>query len=577
MEDYRETTTDVLIIGQGAAGLRTAIELTKNEISCLVLSKRNYGDAHTKWAAGGINAALANLDEEDSWEIHAADTLREGQFLCDPLAVELLTKNVQERVKELQSWGCDFNKTDDGKINQRYFGAQSYRRTCFVGDRTGEAILETLIKKAEELKIPSRVNTYITRLIIRDNKVAGAIGFDMESGRELVFRAKAVVLACGGYASIYNRSTSRTDENTADGVGLAYEAGAVLQDMEQVQFHPTGMVTPDHMKGRLVSEAVRGEGGHLLNKDKERFMEEYSPEKMELDARDVVARAIFNEIKKGRGTENGGVWLDISHKEADFIKERLPKLVKRFEEEGIDFTQEPVEVAPTSHYAMGGLRVDFKTGQTSVPRLYAVGESTAGVHGANRLGGNSLAETVVFGQITGAHLAQVIPSLPLIKTEASVIREHFEKTAAALGKFSNSEPKKLIQQIGELLWENAGIIRDPEKLEKGLKKLLEISNREQETVQKKSLSPEEREITGNLNFILKAAEAVFRGGLLRKESRGAHYRKDITEMKDEWRQNIYYHQKEGEMQLFTEPVPAIPEPVKKALEEEHSLDYHHLE
>jgi succinate dehydrogenase / fumarate reductase, flavoprotein subunit len=576
--NYKELKTDVLIIGQGAAGLRTAIELTHAGVSCLVLSKRAHGDAHTKWAAGGINAALANLDAEDSWQIHAADTLREGQFVCDPGAVELITKKSPERVKELQEWGCSFNKTDNGKINQRYFGAQSYRRTCFVGDRTGEAILKTLITRAEEIKVPSRVNTYVTRILIAEGRACGAIGFDMKTGEKLVFKAKAVVLACGGFASIYNRSSSRPDENTADNAGLGYEAGAVLQDMEFIQFHPTGMVKPEEMSGRLVSEAVRGEGGRLFNKNKERFMKNYSPEKMELDARDVVARAIFQEIREGRGTPGGGVWLDISHKDAAFIKERLPKLVKRFKEFDIDFTKEAVEVAPTSHYAMGGLKVDFKTGETTVKGLFAAGESTAGVHGANRLGGNSLAETVVIGQITGAHLSKVVDSFPEPEVGEQLINENFEKTAGMINRYNFQDPGSIMSKIKEILWEHAGIIRDAKSLEEGLEKLLDLKNEGEESVKQEFRGgPEDWEKACNLSFIFIAAEAVLRGALLRKESRGAHYRKDFPEKNDDWVKNIHYRKDGEKMDLFTAPVAAIPGAIQKALDEGHHLDYHHLE
>jgi succinate dehydrogenase / fumarate reductase, flavoprotein subunit len=577
MKNYQEITTDVLIIGQGAAGLRVAIELTTGKVPCLVISKRSHGDAHTKWAAGGINASMANLDKEDTWQIHAADTLREGQYVCNPKAVELLARRAPSRIIELQAWGCPFSLTDEGKINQRYFGAQSFRRTCFIGDRTGEAILKTLVKQADKMNIPTKVNTYISRLLVEDNKVVGAIGFDMETGEQLVFKAKAVVLACGGFASIYNRSSSRHDENTADNVGLGYEAGATLQDMEFVQFHPTGMIKPEHMVGRLVSEAVRGEGGHLLNKDKERFMEKYSPDKMELDARDVVARSIYQEIQEGRGTPDGGVWLDISHKGADYIKERLPKLVDQFKEQEIDFTKEAVEVAPTSHYAMGGLRVNFETGETGVPGLYAVGEATAGVHGANRLGGNSLAETVVFGQLSGSHLLSVIDQLPAPALNEATIQKAFDKVKTMIHTGLALKPAQIITKIGNLLWEHAGIVRDRQGLEAGLEKLKALEPKWQTSIPEREGTPKDWEKACNLYFIMIAAEAVMKGALLRDESRGAHYRKDATESKDEWKKNIYYRYQDGQMHIFTEEVPAIAAEIQQALDKEYSLNYHHLE
>lgn len=579
-QNFEEIYTDVLIIGQGAAGLRTAIELAAGGRTCLMLSKRAYGDAHTKLAAGGINAALANLDQEDTWAIHAADTLREGHFVNNPKAVELLARQVPARVKELQDWGCPFNLSSEGKINQRYFGAQSFRRTCFVGDRTGEAILETLLKKAEEMNIPSRPNTYISSLLKQDNRVVGAIGFDCQDGRYLLFRARAVVLACGGFASIYQRSSSRADENTADNVGLAYEAGASLQDMEFVQFHPTGMIKPEDMRGRLVSEAVRGEGGHLLNKDRERFMEKYSPEKMELDARDVVTRSIYQEIHEGRGTADGGVWLDVSHKEESYIKERLPKLYKRFQEYNIDITREPVEVAPTSHYAMGGIRVAVGTGESTIPGLYAVGEATAGLHGANRLGGNSLAETLVFGQITGAHLLGCLEKMDLPVLQEGLVERKFNEVEDRICRLSPLEPGQQAAFIGKLLWKHAGIVRDREGLEEGLRKLQERDLKKRNAKLSAPTLPDnpfDWVKACNLHFISIAAEAILKVALFREESRGAHYRQDAPDMKDEWKKNIYVQQEGEGMKLMAEDVPPVEEEVQQALDQEYSLDYHHLE
>ncbi|MFN6943636.1 MAG: L-aspartate oxidase, partial [Cytophagaceae bacterium] len=356
---------NVLIVGTGAAGIRTAIELQNNGISCLMLSRRKHGDAHTWMAAGGINASLGSLDPEDRWEIHAADTIREGHFINDAKAVETVCQNAPNAIKELQEWGCPFNLTSDGKINQRFFGAQSFRRTCFVGDKTGKAILDTLINKAKELQLPYQEEVCIIKIVKEKGKVAGAIGIDLKSGEFILFQSPVVVLACGGYSSVFNRSSSRADENLGDAIGLAYDAGAHLMDMEMVQFHPTGMVKPDKFLGKLVTEAVRGEGGRLFNALGERFMEKYSPDQMELDARDVVARAIKKEIMNGRGTKNKAVFLDISHQGAKYIKERLPQLYSRFKELGIDITKEPMEVSPTSHYSMGGIEVDFHSGETA--------------------------------------------------------------------------------------------------------------------------------------------------------------------------------------------------------------------
>ncbi len=383
VDDINLVETDVLIVGAGAAGLRAAIELAREGVDVLVLGKRRHGDAHTVWAAGGINASLGNLDPDDRWEIHAADTIGEGHFVNDPRAVEILAREAPERILELRDWGCPFSLTEEGELNQRYFGAQSFRRTCFAGDTTGEAILGTLVAKAREVGVSYREDVYVTKLLKSGGRVNGAAGFDMRSGHRLLFGARAVVLAAGGYTSIYRRGSSRPDENNGDAMALAYEAGAALKDMEFVQFHPTGMIEPSEMDGRLVTEAVRGEGGRLYNSEGERFMERYSPRHMELDARDVVARANYREIRAGRGTPDGAVLLDISHRDPGYIKDRLPNMYEQFMGQGVDITREPMKVSPTAHYGMGGIEVDPRTGATAVEGLFAVGESTAGVHGAN--------------------------------------------------------------------------------------------------------------------------------------------------------------------------------------------------
>lgn len=576
--DYETLRTEVLIVGAGAAGLRTAIELRRHGIDCLVVGKREHGDAHTVWAAGGINASLGNVDPEDRWDIHGADTLKEGHYICDPRAVELLAKHAPERVRELEAWGANFSKTEDGRINQRYFGAQSYRRTCFVGDRTGEAILGTLVSKAKDVGVAYRQNLFISKLLKRDGRVVGAAGFDMDKGNFVVVNAKATVLAAGGLTALYYRSSSRKDENTGDAAALAYEAGATLKDMEFVQFHPTGMIKPEPMSGRLVTEAVRGEGGRLFNREGERFMERYSPEQMELDARDVVARANYQEIQAGRGTEDGGVFLDISHRDAGFIRERLPKIYGQFKEHGVDITQQPMEVAPTAHYVMGGVKIDFDTGETTVPGLFAVGEAVAGVHGANRLGGNSLAETVVFGQIVGQHLARQVDAMPsLLPDEGEVQAQltHLAELSRANGDVTVDE---LIDELGELLWDHAGIVRTAEGLERGLKKLGTLQSSAASIAVNSDLTSVAFEYACNLRFMLLAAEAILRGALLRDESRGAHHRSDAPMRKAQWEKNILYARDgTGAMKLWTAPVAEVPPEIRKALAEEHALDYHHLE
>ena len=571
-------TTDVLVVGAGAAGLRAAIELAEADVDVLVLGKRAHGDAHTVWAAGGINAALGSLDPEDRWDIHAADTLNEGHHVNDAQAVELLARQAPERVRELERWGADFSKTDDGQINQRYFGAQSFRRTCFKGDVTGRAILGALVAQAKRLGVPYRQNTFVTEILVsEEGRAVGAVGYDMDTGDPLVFHARAVVLAAGGHTSVYVRSSSRPDENTGDAQALAYGAGAVLRDMEFVQFHPTGKLWPEEERGHLVTEAVRGEGGRLFNAEGERFMERYSPKQMELDARDVVARANYAEIQAGRGTPNGGVWLDVTHRDADYVRDRLPRMVEEFAAVGVDITEEPMEVAPTAHYAMGGVEIpDFETCETAVPGLFSAGESVAGVHGANRLGGNSLAETVVFGQIVGAHLAGALPEaagLPLGQVDAAIAR--LDALAAAEGTHT---PEEIIERLRRVMWDHAGIVRDEDGLIEGLAKLEALRRDAADLDVRAERTSERFEQAVNLGFMLTTCEAVLRSALERTESRGAHYRTDYPDTVSGWRKNVrVYRGDDGRMALDTvaasDPTPSV----QQALAEDHELDYHHLE
>jgi succinate dehydrogenase / fumarate reductase, flavoprotein subunit len=576
-DDWESLATPVLVIGAGAAGLRAAIELASQGVECLVLGKRAHGDAHTRWAAGGINASLGTRDPDDRWELHFADTLREAHFVCDPRAVELLCRRAPDRVRELRAWGCPFNETSEGEIDQRYFGAQSFRRTCFVGDRTGEAILAALVERARTLGVPYRANLFVTRILVDGGRATGAVGYDIESGRFVVIGATAVVLAAGGCTSVYPRSSSRSDENTGDAMVLAYDAGAVLRDMEFVQFHPTGMVDPPDMRGRLVTEAVRGEGGRLFNAAGERFMERYSPGRMELDARDVVARAIYQEITEGRGTPAGAVLLDISHREPAFIEERLPKIASQFREHGVDIARRPMEVAPTAHYAMGGVTVDFDSGATGVDGLFAVGEGTGGLHGANRLGGNSLAETLVFGQVTGAVLAEYVSRRRPAVADRHAIEAHHSELSA-LGRADGGEdPERLAGELRTMLWEHAGIVRTADRLRIGVEKLAELQRRAQHV---STGGPTGARFLWalNLRFMLVASEAILRSALRRDESRGAHFRLDAPREEARWQENILCARGEdGSMRLWTEPVPHAPPELQGFIAEERPLDYHLLE
>jgi len=583
--EYETVDVSVLLIGAGAAGARTAIELAECGVEdVLVLGKRSHGDAHTTWARGGINGALGTQDPEDSWAIHAADTLNEGHFLNDPQLVETVTAQMPDRLRELDEWGMEFSRTDDGKIDQRFFGAQSFRRTAFAGDHTGESLLNALVDRAQELSIPYQEDVMITKLLSDGDRVYGAVGFDMDSGDFILFNAGVVVLAAGGYAAIYNRHTSRDDENNGDGPALAYDAGAELMDMEFVQFHPTGMAVDEGdsewepWSGRLVTEAVRGEGGRLYNADGERFMERYSPTQMELDARDVVARAIAQEVAEGRGTDNGGVYLDISHKSESFIRERLPRMYARFDELGVDMAAEPIEVAPTAHYGMGGVSVN-EYGETRVEGLFAIGETMAGVHGANRLGGNSLAETVAFGVVAGKHIAERGGGPGHIPTR--LIKETAEPQFRGLAMLAERDGSHAVADVciglQNLMWEHAGILRDEESIKAGLAKLRAL-RRKTDDLAVGPVTSDSFEFAIDIGFMLTAAEAVLRGARERTESRGAHYRTDYPDVDTEWQRNIYFERADvGGMISHTEPVGTPSKPVQDAINEGYELDYHQLE
>ncbi len=589
---HETVSVPALVIGAGAAGVRAAIELVEQGTDpedVLVIGKRAHGDAHTTWARGGINGALGTRDPEDDWTVHAADTLNEGHFLNDPDKVETVAQEAPDRLRELDEWGMDYSRTDEGEIDQRYFGAQSFRRTAFAGDHTGESLLDTLIDRARSLDVPYRENVMITRLLTegegRGGRVLGAAGYDQDTGEFVLFETDAVVLAAGGYSGLYERHSSRDDENTGDGPALALEAGARLADMEFVQFHPTGMAVDEDDEewapwaGRLVTEAVRGEGGRLFNADGERFMERYSPKQMELDARDVVARAIAQEVDEGRGTDNGGVYLDISHREESFVRERLPRMFERFESLGVNLAEEAVEVAPTSHYGMGGVVVD-ENGETAVDGLYAIGETMVGVHGANRLGGNSLAETVVYGRVAGEAVAERLadgrrsPATTEVRERAQA---HFADMAALTDRDGTYDAETVFDELRALLWEHARLLREEDSLRAGLDRLDRL--REKATdLETGPRTDRTFEFALDLGFGLTVAETVLRGALRREESRGAHYRTDATDRDPEWRHNVVFERDSvGGLAVdditFGDPSP----PVQAALDADHELDYHQLE
>ncbi len=546
-----ERQVPALVIGAGAAGLRAAIELNAQGVDVLVLGKRPRADAHTVLAAGGINAALGTMDPEDTWQIHAADTLREGVFAADPRAVELLCREAPAAIDDLVSYGTQFARDENGKLLQRYFGAHRYRRTAFAGDYTGRAMIDGLVSEVDRRGIPILQNFYVSDLIqVEEGRVAGVVGFSLETGETGVIEAGVVVLATGGHIGTYNVSSSRRGENTGDGMALAYLAGAELADMELVQFHPTGMVTPEDVIGSLVTEAVRGEGGRLFNAEGERFMARYDAERLELSTRDRVAMANYTEIVSGRGTPHHGVWLDISHVDPKIIHERLPRMVEQFGKAGVDITRHPMEVAPTAHYSMGGIRVEADSHWTGVPGLYAAGEVTTGVHGANRLGGNSLVECIVFGRRAGLSAAHDVAT-PAIDRAAVAARV----AALKQGRQGAGQAIDVIHTLRTTMWQRAGMVRDAAGLGAGLD-AIEHFGQHAANLQTPAASegPAELALALDLRSMLITAEATIRGALLRTESRGAHQRSDFPKTRLGSHRSIVMKQRNGRMGGDTRPL-----------------------
>jgi succinate dehydrogenase / fumarate reductase, flavoprotein subunit len=593
---------DVLIIGGGSAGLRAAIEAHDAGANVLIISRSKKGDPHTTLARGGINAALGTMDPEDNWIIHAADTLREGEFLADYKRVEILCRNAPDAINELVNWGAKFHREKDGRLTQRFFGAHTYRRTVFYEDWTGQEIIRVLMEQVNQRKINIIDSVYITKLLKSDEQkaVKGAFGIDIEKKEFVTVECKSLILAAGGYTRVYAVSSSRAFENYGEGIALAYEVGVDLVDMEMVQFHPTGMVWPQKAVGTLATEAIRGEGGILLNSKGERFMKNYDPERMELGPRDVVARAIYNEIISGRGTEHGGVWLDVTHLRKEIIQERLTTMYEQFQElDGIDISREKMEVGPTAHYSMGGVIVDINC-RTRIKGLFAVGEIISQIHGANRLGGNSLLDTVVFGKIAGgeaAKLAMQEVTGNIKKTEtSSQLKSNVDNQKKEFDDdyyeriFVVKEPIKFRNEIQDLMKQNAGIIREHTKLQNGLKRIIELKNNfysNRDNINLKGFriddnSSENIVLTWQIKSSLITCEAIIRSALMRQESRGAHYRSDFPKLDDKrWKINIYCKKKgkkvsaaAGEMALFKHNIKEIKGPLADFLKS-HIKAAHH--
>jgi succinate dehydrogenase / fumarate reductase, flavoprotein subunit len=568
--DEQRIATSVLVIGTGAAGLRAAIELAERGVDVLCLSKRRTDDAHTVLAAGGINAALGTMDPEDSWEQHAADTLRESYWLADPTMVELLCREAPTAIEELVRWGARLAREDDGRLSQRYFGAHRYRRTCFAGDYTGREIQLTLLRRATQLGVATRDDLYVTRLLVNDGRVFGAYGFDVDDGSRALVFADAVVLAAGGHTRIWRRSSSRRDENTGDAMRLAAEAGCGLRDMELVQFHPTGMVFPEESAGTLVTEAVRGEGGILRNAEGERFMERYDPERLELSTRDRVALANYSEIAGGRGTEHGGVLLDVSHLDRDLILDRLPRMYRQFVDLAmLDITSAPMEVAPTAHYSMGGVRVDSETHATDVEGLWAVGECASGVHGANRLGGNSLAECLVFGRIVGGEAARWSATLDAHIRDRGAIAAARDEVSGMLARRGDEFARPLQRALRDLMSERCGVVRDESGLREGLARLDELEMRSEALEVRPDIAGyADLAHAFDLRGSVLAARATLACALERRETRGAHVRSDHPDEDPGLRVNLLWSTN-GE--VTAQPV-GTPSPQVAALAEGAELE-----
>jgi len=568
--EYETHDHDVLIIGAGGAGLRAALGALAEGARVGVVSKSLLGKAHTVMAEGGIAAAMANVDSADDWRTHFRDTMRGGKLLNHWRMAQIHAQEAPERVRELEQWGALFDRTQDGQILQRAFGGHTFRRLCHVGDRTGLEMIRTLQDRGVQLGIDVYMECTISRLLKDGDRVAGAFGYWREQGRFVVFRAKSVVVATGGIGKAW-KITSNSWEYTGDGMALAYRAGAELMDMEFVQFHPTGMVWPPGVQGILVTEAVRGEGGVLRNKLGERFMEKYDPKRMELSTRDVVARAIYTEVREGRGTEHGGAYLDISHQPADYVKKKLPSMYHQFKElADVDITQGPMEVGPTCHYMMGGIRVEAESAESSVPGLFAAGEAAAGLHGANRLGGNSLSDLLVFGRRAGEAAAKHAKNIAATSIDSGQIEEAAREMLAPFERSRGESPYTVHRDLQETMQNLVGIFRNKQDLLRALEELEKLKERAaQLRVEGSRLFNPGWHLAQDLKAMQTVSEAVTRSALAREESRGAHSRIDYPGLDPAWGTKNNVVVREGSaMVLGQSPVPELPGELKQLVAEE---------
>jgi succinate dehydrogenase / fumarate reductase, flavoprotein subunit len=606
MAQHETHEHDVLVIGAGGAGLRAAIEASTAGVRVGMICKSLLGKAHTVMAEGGIAAALANVDERDNWMVHFADTMRGGQYINNWRMAELHAKEAPDRVRELERWGAVFDRTDDGRILQRNFGGHRYPRLAHVGDRTGLEMIRTLQDHGVHQGIDVYMEHTVVTLLKDGGRVSGALAYERERGRFKVFKAKAVVLATGGVGRAY-RITSNSWEYTGDGHALAFRAGAELIDMEFLQFHPTGMVWPPSVQGILVTEGVRGEGGILLNSKGQRFMFDDIPDNYkaqtaadaeegwrycqgdknarrppELLTRDHVARCIVREIKEGRGSPHGGVFLDISwikekvKDSAAHIQRKLPSMYHQFKQlADIDITVEPMEVGPTTHYIMGGVRVDADTQMSGIPGLFACGECAAGINGANRLGGNSLSDLLVLGKRAGEFAAQFAKEHPAGSVSDDQIAE---AARAALAPFERGNaagsgaegPYQIQHDLQNVMQDLVGIVRREDEMQRALESIAALKERAARVAVygHREYNPGWHTALDLAN-LLTVSEAITRSGIERKESRGAHFREDYPDKAAEFAKvNIVTKQQpDGSMHLRREPIPEMPEYLKQVIEE----------
>jgi succinate dehydrogenase / fumarate reductase flavoprotein subunit len=601
MPEYETVEHDVLVIGAGGAGLRAAIEASAVGVRVGLVCKSLLGKAHTVMAEGGIAAALANVDERDNWKVHFADTMRGGQYVNQWRMAELHAKEAPDRVRELEAWGAVFDRTKDGRILQRHFGGHKYPRLAHVGDRTGLEMIRTLQDHGVHQGIDVYMEHTVLSLFKDGDRVVGAFGYERERGRFKIFRAKAVVLATGGIGRAY-KITSNSWEYTGDGHALAYDAGADLIDMEFVQFHPTGMVWPPSVMGILVTEGVRGEGGILTNKQGRRFMFHAIPENYraqtandeeegwrycqgardarrppELLTRDHVSRCIVREIKEGRGSPHGGVYLDISWikqklpNAAEHIKRKLPSMHHQFKQlADIDITEQPMEVGPTTHYIMGGVQVDPDTQMSRVAGLFAAGECAAGINGANRLGGNSLSDLLVFGKRAGEFAANFAKENSLGKIDNGRIESVARQALTPFERRDGENPYQVQKDLQDAMQDLVGIVRTEGEMREALEKINDFKKR----AEKASVSGNREYNPGwhtalDLKNLLTVSEAITRAALERKESRGAQFRDDYPDKNEQFAKvtTMIAKAADGSMQVRLEPLPEMPDYLKRVIEE----------